>query len=541
MADTKRETSLPSGMSVLETAPQALSTHLQEQLLQHGLGFSDGSFVCWQKTNPSHPRNWTGKRKAYDFGLIIFLDFFTTTIGTAGTAASEQARYQYDIGRTLSLFSFTSIYMLGQGVGCVFFPPYSESFGRRKLYVVSTIIYCIFCIVIAAVPSLAAVLVGRVVTGALSAIPAIVVAGSIEDLFDSATRIWMMFAWATAANLGLVVGPIVGTYVTAGIGWRWVFYIAAIVTGVMSCLLLGIRESRPSQLLERKVSALREATGEKSLISRNPDYAPDLRTFARIALLRPLRLFFTEIIVFMVSVISAVAFGLIYLFTVALPVVYGSFGFSDKQSSLAFIAIGIGLLCGIFTRLYDRDISRKRQSRHQAIQPEDKLTGFIIAAPLLAIGLWWFSWTIPPKVAHVHWIVSLLSLVLVGYAANEFECILAGYLADSYTVFAASAFAALALLRALCCAMFPLFAHQMFTDITPNVASSILAAVATVFCLCPVVFFRYGKRIRQSSKFAKYSLQASNENQVDDNDWEDDGPGSVVAAGDPVRLARVEN
>ncbi len=111
-------------------------------------------------------------------------------------------------------------YMLGQGVGAVFFPPYSESFGRRKLYVVSTIVYCLFCIVIAAVPYLAAVLVGRFVTGVLSAIPTIVVAGSVEDLFNSATRIWMMFAWATAANLGLVVGPIVGTYVTAEIGWQ---------------------------------------------------------------------------------------------------------------------------------------------------------------------------------------------------------------------------------------------------------------------------------------------------------------------------------
>jgi len=187
----------------------------------------------------------------------------------------------------------------------------------------------------------------------------------------------------------------------------------------------------------------------------------------------------------MVSVMSAVAFGLIYLFAEALPVVYGSFGFSDKQSSLAFIAIGIGLLCGIFTRLYDDHIFRKRQSRRQALRPEDKLTGFAIAAPLLAIGLWWFSWTIPPTISHVHWIVSLLSLVLVGYAANEFDCTLAGYLADSYTVFAASAFAALALLRALCCAMFPLFAHQMFTNLTPNAASSILAAVATVFCSAP--------------------------------------------------------
>jgi len=78
VTDTTLDTPPANEVSVLDTAPQAWSTHLQEQLLQHGLEFRDGSFVCWQKTNPSHPRNWTGRRKAYDFGLIIFLDFSRT-------------------------------------------------------------------------------------------------------------------------------------------------------------------------------------------------------------------------------------------------------------------------------------------------------------------------------------------------------------------------------------------------------------------------------------------------------------------------------
>jgi hypothetical protein len=117
--------------------------------------------------------------------------------------------------------------------------------------------------------------------------------------------------------------------------------------------------------------------------------------------------------------------------------------------------------------------------------------------------------------------VSLLSLVLVGYAANEFDCTLAGYLADSYTVFAA-----LALLRALCCAMFPLFAHQMFTDLAKCRFIHPCRGCHGILPQ-PIIFFRYGRRIRQSSKFAKYSLQAYNENQVDHNDWEDDGTGAL--------------
>lgn len=110
-------------------------------------------------------------------------------------------------------------YLLAQGLGGVVFPPLSESFGRKNLYVGSTFLWTISCIIIAAVPSIAAVFIGRFVTGLLSAIPSIVVAGSIEDLYRTEARVWLVFVWLTTANLGLVVGSILGSYVSYSIGW----------------------------------------------------------------------------------------------------------------------------------------------------------------------------------------------------------------------------------------------------------------------------------------------------------------------------------
>jgi hypothetical protein len=75
----------------------------------------------------------------------------------------------------------------------------------------------------------------------------------------------------------------------------------------------------------------------------------DFKPFARIAVSRPLRLFFTEPIDFMVSVISAVAFGMIYLFTDELPPVYQSVGFSTTSSTLPFLGICVGLVLGLIT------------------------------------------------------------------------------------------------------------------------------------------------------------------------------------------------
>lgn len=233
---------------------------------------------------------------------------------------------------------------------------------------------------------------------------------------------------------------------------------------------------------------------------------------------RPLHLFFTEPIVFISSILGAIAFGLLYLFTEALPVVYAEFEFNSIQSSLAFIPIIIGIFCGVGTRIYDQRLYNATIRKGKPLQPEQKLVGFVIGAPFLALGLWWFAWTVPPRVTGVPWIVSMLSLLLVGYATNEFDCTLAGYLADSYTIFAASAFAPTAFLRSLCCAMFPLFTRAMYENLDANVASSVLASIATVFCFAPVLFVTYGKRLREKSAFAKISLEAHRLNEVDGHD-----------------------
>lgn len=109
----------------------------------------------------------------------------------------------------------------------------------------------------------------------------------------------------------------------------------------------------------------------------------------------------------------------------------------------------------------------------------------------------------------------MMALGFVGYALNEFDTVLAGYLADNYLSYAASGFAALALLRSSMCAAFPLFSAQMFKALDSNVAVPIIAILAMVLCFVPRLFTKYGEQIRARSKFAKYSLQVYRDNGVD--------------------------
>jgi hypothetical protein len=193
-----------------------------------------------------------------------------------------------------------------------------------------------------------------------------------------------------------------------------------------------IRESRPTKLLSDKLAQLEKTFDQKLEPRDNPDATPNGRALMELVLLRPARLATTEPIVIMVSLLSATAWGLVYLFTESLTVVYSLYGWADKTTSLAFLAIGLGIPIGILPRLWDVHVMSQKKQRNQVLKPEDKIYGFVIAAPMLAVGLWLFSWTIPPYV-QTHWAVSMIGLVFIGFAANEFAYTLNGYLADSYT------------------------------------------------------------------------------------------------------------
>lgn len=117
------------------------------------------------------------------------------------------------------MLAFTLMYQLGQACGGLVVPPYSEVFGRRKPYIIAGGVFSLFCLLIAVVPSITMVYIGRFITGFASAVPSVVLAGSVEDLFNSRSRVWIVLLWNSLATAGLIFGPILGVFVSLNIGW----------------------------------------------------------------------------------------------------------------------------------------------------------------------------------------------------------------------------------------------------------------------------------------------------------------------------------
>jgi hypothetical protein len=76
------------------------------------------------------------------------------------------------------------------------------------------------------------------------------------------------------------------------------------------------------------------------------------------------------------------------------------------------------------------------------------------------------------------------------------------FLVDTYANYAASAVSANTFLRSIFAFGLPLAARPMFTNLGVGPACSILGGVATLALPVPLLFMRYGLRLRRMSKFA---------------------------------------
>lgn len=533
------------------------SSAVDEQLKKHGLHLDDNDQICWNEDNKDHPRNWSTFTKCYNNAIIIWLEFLMTAVSTSGVSrrpsfpqltgidrstdfgsrfSTYRLWHQSDIELIRICFDVSSLinqgrtmlpssrYLIGQTMGGIFCSPISETFGRRTLYIASALVFCIFNAITAAVPSIIAVFFGRFITGFVAAIPATMAFGNFSDTHDWEVRIWIVYFYTLLGNCGLVIGPIYSAYIVESVSWRWVFYVATIASGISAVAAFGMKESRATSLLDQRVELIKKETGYDKLKIESSGKKLTFKSFLQDSLFRPLQFLVTQPIVTFCAILCSIAYGLIYGSTESLTIVYEQFGWSQASTSLAFIPILLGLVLDIVPRFWDQHILNKHKKQNRMITPETKIASFAIACPALTIGLWIFGWTVPPLV-HTHWIVSMIGLLLIGFAANDFSYVLFGYVTDLYGPYAASAVSSLSLSRTLVAAAFPLFTTQMYEGLNANYATTILAGIATLFAFTPFIFLRFAPKFKKMSSFVEDS---------DENENEKNGRGDIENGGSTV-------
>jgi hypothetical protein len=184
------------------------------------LTINDRGLVTFAHSSPAHPRQWLQRRKLYDSAIIALLEFTTTVISNVGSNVAGPAAARIGVSMDVSMFCLATLYMLGQAIGGLIFPPVTEVFGSKSIYVSSTALYAALCFMIGFAPSLGTVITGRLLCGMLSAMPTCVAIGSLENIWDVRARIWAIAVWAAAGIFAMAVGPLFAIFVSdSTLGW----------------------------------------------------------------------------------------------------------------------------------------------------------------------------------------------------------------------------------------------------------------------------------------------------------------------------------
>jgi MFS family permease len=160
-----------------------------------------------------------------------------------------------------------------------------------------------------------------------------------------------MAGWAMGPILAPSIGPIIGAYLEEAKGWRWIFWVSAILTGVCTVLSFLLKESYPYTILKRKASRLRKETRNQSVRSALDTGRSPAELFA-FSIFRPLKMLLVSPVLFLTSLYVALIYAYIYLCFTTFPRVFmdalGTYRFTLGQAGLPYLGIGVGSLIGLF-------------------------------------------------------------------------------------------------------------------------------------------------------------------------------------------------
>ncbi|KAM7221796.1 transporter C1529.01-like protein 3 [Rhypophila decipiens] len=459
----------------------------------------DPNVVTWDgPEDPENPMNWPMKKKWMNIAVLSVLTL-VTPLGSSMFAPGIpkiMAEFHED-SKTTATFVL-SIYILGFAFGPLIIAPMSEIYGRSILYNIGNVLFTVFSVGTALSTNMGMMMAFRFLMGLAGAVPITIGSGSISDLMPVEMRGRAMAAWALGPLLGPCIGPIAGGYLVRDADWRWVFWLIAILAGVISVFtFFTLKETYAPLILERRTNKLRKDTGNENLISMYHDPTKTATQIFKEAIVRPINILFTKMIVLLMALYVAITYGILYLLFTTFSFVYTlNYGFDEGTNGLTFLPAGLGMMIGIVVFGAMSDIVvKKRTEAGLEHKPEVRLSpSFTIPAGLaLPVGLFLYGWTAEQG---VHWIVPMIGVVIFSCGLMGVMMCVQNYLLDAYPRYAASVTAALAVLRSLAGALLPLGGLDMYTDLGLGWGNSLLAFIALALVPIPLFFFFYGEKLR---------------------------------------------
>lgn len=494
-ADVEKGHAGPAGPDEHQAASQAAIIAKNQE---------DSSLVGWDGPNDKeNPMNWSRRKKYTVTVFYSTMTFCLTFASSVFSTATMVTAKLFGVSNEVMTLG-TSLFVLGFAVGPIIWGPLSELYGRKPPLFFGFFCFAIFQIPVAVAQNVETIMLCRFLGGFFGSAPLAIVGGALADFWGPVDRGFALGLFSGATFIGPVAGPVGGGFITMSyLGWRWTAWITLIISACFGTAAFFVcSESYAPVLLQRRATKKRFETRNWAIHAPADENPVDMMSIIDKYLYRPFKMLFMEPILILVTFYMAFIYGILYLFFEAYPIAFQeSRGWNLGVGALPFISILIGVVIGASTIVYNSNtrFKRKLEANGGRPVPEERLVPMIFGAALLPVGLFWFAWTSSP---HISWVPQVLAGIPIGAGVLMIFLQSLSYIIDVYLMHANSAIAANTLVRSLAGGGFPLFATAMYHTLGVDWATSLLGFLTVAFFPVPILFFLYGKRIREMSRYS---------------------------------------
>lgn len=247
---------------------------------------------------------------------------------------------EFDNHDSFLLVFYITVPNLGQVFSSLYIGPLSEHFGRVPVYHSFNLLFLILTLGTGFSNNLNVLIVLRFLCGATIA-PICLNPAITGDIFAIKKRGSAMSIANLIPILGSAVGPIAGGYITQYLGWRWTFWLMAILSACTQLFLVGV-------LKESYLPAIRRRASKKTKPTVNRANAPakyfqgwNISTIKAICLLalRPFVILLSSRVAVLMALYLSILYAYLSLLAANLATVFQHvYDFSESQSGLVYMA-----------------------------------------------------------------------------------------------------------------------------------------------------------------------------------------------------------
>ncbi|KAF2238890.1 MFS general substrate transporter [Viridothelium virens] len=452
--------------------------------------------IRFGKEDSGNPKAWPRSKKLANIAVIAMMAILSPLASSMFTPGINQIAD--DLGTSMhSVIGATTGFTVMLGFGPLVLAPLSETFGRRRLYMVCFTIFTLLQIPTALSPNVETLIAMRTVAGAFGSVGISNGGGTISDMFEPHERAGIFGWYLLGPLLGPTIGPLFGGLIVQRLNWRWIFWILAIVCGTNTLAgFIFLKETYAPVLLDRRRREY-ENDGENDRTYRfeGQDDRP-LSSKLAASLMRPIKIFIQPIVLTM-SLYQALVFGTTYsLYTNMQNIYSGIYGLNTEQVGLLYLFPGVGFVIAVrlLVPRIDTVYNALTKRNKGEAKPEYRLPLANIGAVLIPVSLFWFAWTVEYQSP---WPVSIVSTLFYGIGQVMIINCVQNYYIDSFEKYAASAIAAGAVFRSVVGGITPLFAPLIFEKLGYGWGISVFAFLSVLIAPAPLIFYRFGGYIRE--------------------------------------------